>query len=215
MKEILIIAGPSAVGKTTVASELIKAGGEFELVRSVTTRKMRSDAFGAEYVYLTRSDFDGLIKSGGVLEYTEYSGELYGTPRSEIERIHREGKYPLLILDLEGVRSVLEKGGNCPCAVYLYDGLSVMEKRLAERYLVPGFDSSALDKFNSRIAQNRADYAKIANYSSHFYAFISNQSEICDTARLVYESFLKFKSGISCDSGQIERALSDIEKMLL
>ena len=214
MKEILIIAGPSAVGKTTIASELINLEPRFELVRSVTTRERRSDAFGEEYIYLNKNDFKALISSGGVLEYTEYSGELYGTPRSEIDRIHRDGKYPLRILDLEGVRSVSKESDVRSCAVYLYDKLSVMEKRLSERYLTPTFDSSALSKFNSRMAQNRADYAKIANYSSHFYAFILNQSEAHDTVREVLKCFEKFKSGLFCDEREIEKALSMIAKML-
>ena len=105
MTSCLVIAGASAVGKTTVGTLLVESG-KFELVRSVTTREMRGDAFGSEYIYLTRDEFLKLVSDGGVLEYTEYAGNLYGTPRSEIERIVGEGKTPLLILDLNGVKSL-------------------------------------------------------------------------------------------------------------
>ena len=95
MIKVLILAGASAVGKTTVGTLLVESG-KFELVRSATTREKRDDAFGSEYIYLTRNEFLKLVSDGGVLEHTEYAGHLYGTPRSEIERISGEGRTPLI-----------------------------------------------------------------------------------------------------------------------
>ena len=99
MKNILIVAGPSAVGKTTVAHRMLELDSRFEFVRSVTTRPCRADQFDNEYIYITEEEFRHLINTDGVLEYTIYAGNYYGTPRSEIDRIISEGKIPLLILD--------------------------------------------------------------------------------------------------------------------
>ena len=84
MKKALVLVGPSAVGKTTVMSELIRRGPEFEFIRSATTRSPRGDGHDDEYIYLTVDEFRARISTGGMLEYTEYGGNLYGTPASEI-----------------------------------------------------------------------------------------------------------------------------------
>ena len=206
MKEILILAGPSAVGKTTVAHELMRGEIPFELVRSVTTRAPRGDSYDAEYIYLSNEEFLSLNSSGGVLEYTEYAGAFYGTPRSEIERILCAGRYPLLILDLEGVKSLAERAGDIsPCALYLWDGIEVMDKRLESRYLGSSVSEENLARLSSRKAQNRRDYAKIANYACHFYAFVENSQEISVTAVAVKSVFESFLSGKSRDGEDVEK----------
>ena len=194
MKEILVLAGPSAVGNTTVANILLESG-EFSLVRSVTTRAPRGDAFDAEYIYLTRDRVGELIRSGGLLEHTEYAGELYGTPVSEIDRIIGEGKHPLLILDLSGVASLSEREDIRTCAVYIHAPLEVLEERLRIRYTdkESGIDDS--EKLSSRIKKNREDYARIANNDLHFYAFIENVGTPDATAAAVKKEFSRFLLG--------------------
>ena len=124
---LLIIAGPSAVGKTTVAYSLINKDPRFEFVRSVTTRASRGDAYDNEYIYITVDEFRSLISNGGVLEHTEYAGNYYGTPRAEVERIISEGKIPLLVLDINGVGSLVRNAaGLSPCGVYVWDRLDVI-----------------------------------------------------------------------------------------
>ena len=131
MNDILIIAGPSAVGKTTVAWEMLKNDNRFEFVRSATTREVRGgDGYSSEYIYVTREEFEELIRTEGVLEWTEYAGAYYGTPRSEITRIHAAGRIPLLILDVVGVHSLVSKADLSVCGIYVWDKLSVMEERI-------------------------------------------------------------------------------------
>ena len=106
MNKILVLAGPSAVGKTTVMKALMSKYEGFDYIRSATTRAPRGDGYDSEYIYLSINDFSSLIKNGGVLEYTEYGGNFYGTPSSEIERIFEDGKIPMLILDINGVKTL-------------------------------------------------------------------------------------------------------------
>ena len=198
MIKVLILAGASAVGKTTVAHTLIESG-EFELVRSVTTREMRADSFGAEYIYVSRDEFNSLIASRGVLEYTEYSGNLYGTPRSEIERISGEGKIPLLILDLNGVRSLASADGVSPCSVYLYDSLDVMERRLYDRYLGEEPSADGLSKYVSRVEQNISDYIMMEEYAPYFFTFVKGKSTPRESADAIYKAFSEFCDGTPKD----------------
>ncbi len=197
-KNILIIAGPSAVGKTTVAHRMLELDSRFEFVRSVTTRARRQDAFDNEYIYITDDEFRHLIATGGVLEHTEYAGNFYGTPRSEIDRITSEGKIPLLILDINGVGSLYRnKGDIYPCGVYVYDDIDVMEERLRLRYADDWESEDARRKFNSRREQNIADYRGIQDSSSVFYSFIRNCSSVDDCAKNICAIFEEFCSDVA------------------
>ncbi len=214
MKEILVLAGPSAVGKTTVASHLL-ASGEFALVRSVTTRAPRGDAFDSEYIYLSKEKMQALVKEGGVLEHTEYAGELYGTPASEIERIIAEGKHPLLILDLNGVATLSKREDIRPCAVYIHAPLEVLEARLRARYLDPEKGIIASDKLDSRLKKNREDYASIANCALHFYAFVENSDTPLATASAVRKEFSSFLSGEERDAVKMQKVAQRISESAL
>jgi guanylate kinase len=195
MIKVLILAGASAVGKTTVGTLLVESG-KFELVRSATTREKRDDAFGSEYIYLTRDEFLKLVSDGGVLEHTEYAGNLYGTPRSEIERISGEGKTPLLILDLNGVKSLSAAEGIDPCSLYLYDHLNIMEKRLYDRYLGTSPTVDGLKKFQSRKEQNIADYLEMEKLAPCFYSFVKGRNSAEETASAVREIYSAFCRGV-------------------
>ena len=72
MRKILVLAGPSAVGKTTVMKEILEKYPEFEFVRSATTREVRNDSHKSEYIYLSRSEFSDRVEKGEMLEHTEF-----------------------------------------------------------------------------------------------------------------------------------------------
>ena len=202
---LLIIAGPSAVGKTTVAYSLIERDPRFEFVRSVTTRPKRGDSFDNEYIYLTIPEFITLRDNGGVLEHTEYAGNFYGTPRSEVERILSEGKIPLLVLDMNGVGSLVKNAsGLNPCGVYVYDSLEVMAERLRARFLHESHTDDDLRKYHSRIKQNITDYSVICEKTERFFAFIPNKGTLADTVTCVSEVFAGFCDGAERDSEAVE-----------
>ena len=191
MRKILILAGPSAVGKTTAADFILKSLPEFSLVRSATTRAKRGDGHDAEYIYLSREDFIFRIGSGQMLEHTEYAGELYGTPASEIERIFAEGKIPLLILDLNGVRSLKEAALDYGVfSVYLTAEESVLNERLYERARLKGLTEESLCAYERRVAQNRLDKEIVMGAPSLFDAVIEN-TDIEETAKNIISVFLQ------------------------
>ena len=192
MKNILIIAGPSAVGKTTVAHRMLDLEPRFEFVRSVTTRPRRADQFDNEYIYITEDEFRHLIDTAGVLEHTNYAGNFYGTPRSEIDRITSEGNIPLLILDINGVESLSKnKGDISPCGVYLYDDIDVMSDRLFERYK-DNLDADNQRRLDSRRTQNVQDYSEMPIHEPYFYSFIHNCSSVDCCAEKILGIFSDF-----------------------
>jgi guanylate kinase len=196
MKDILIIAGPSAVGKTTIAWEMLKNDGRFEFVRSATTREVRGDSYSSEYIYISREEFEELIRTEGVLEYTDYAGAYYGTPRSEITRIHAAGKIPLLILDVVGVHSLMQKSDLSVCGVYVYDDIRVMQGRIFERYLGNGENPDGRRRYEDRKRQNEEDYRNLPNIIGDFYALVKNEDTPEEGAKRVASAFADFEKRV-------------------
>lgn len=214
MVKVLIIAGPSAVGKSTLAEELLKLYPSFTLLRSATTRPPRGDGKDGEYIYLTRENFLSAVERGEMLEHTEYSGTLYGTPRSEVVRAAEEGRTPLLILDLEGVRSFSLAEGISPCSLYVYSELEVMRERLSERFVESGSFPDGEARMNERLAANLHDYRRVAGYADCFYDFVKNEGTPTEVAKRLLAAFTDFEGGAPKNSESISVALSEISRGL-
>lgn len=183
-KNILILAGPSAVGKSTVADLLI-AGGRFALVRSFTTRECRGDAHDDEYFYTSDEDFAARLSRGEFVEHSTIAGCRYGTPRAEILRIREEGKLPLLILDAHGVRAFRESEyARETYAVYLYGDLNVMEERLYARELATSPSVEALLRFTRRKEGNIGEYLAMGERVALFDCLLPCEDAVASVAQI-------------------------------
>ena len=108
---LLIFSGPSGVGKGTVREKLMedKSLNLFYSV-SMTTRKMRpGEVDGREYYFVTREEFMKQVENDNLLEWAEYVGNCYGTPRDKVEAMREEGKNVLLEIDVKGAENVFKK----------------------------------------------------------------------------------------------------------
>lgn len=209
MRKLLVVAGPSAVGKTTVSDEIIRQNPKITLSRSATTRAPRGDEHDSEYVYMTREEFASAIASGDILEHTEYSGELYGTPRSEIERILGEGGTPLLILDLAGVASLRASSlSDDALFVYLYDELNTLEERLYARYMTPP-SIEGLTKFVARKEQNISDYLGFDKHADLFDVLVSNAGEVADAAAKILAAMKEIPADEKSDTVAAIRKMAE------
>ena len=191
---VLVVAGASASGKTTVAHRIIELDPRFELIRSVTTRPKRLDSFDNEYIYLSEHEFDEIIKNNGVVEYTEYGGYCYGTPISEIKRVTDNGGIPLLILDINGIKNISKCKDYDSCSVYIYSDINLLEQRLYDRYLSVEPTPANLASFIRRKEQNLGDFLSMPDYFELFYAFVEN-GEIAQCAQDVIDLFSAFCDG--------------------
>ena len=107
MSKVFVITGPSGVGKGTLIAELLKRIPELELSVSATTRQPRDgEQDGRDYHFLSREEFDRRVDAGDFLEFATYSGNRYGTLRSEIERRLAEGHSVVLEIEVNGARQV-------------------------------------------------------------------------------------------------------------
>lgn len=104
---LTVLSGPSGVGKSTVAAALRRQHPEIWISVSVTTRSPRpGEVNGREYHFVDESEFDRLAAAGELLEWAEFAGNKYGTPREPVLRRIEAGLPTLLEIDLEGARQV-------------------------------------------------------------------------------------------------------------
>jgi guanylate kinase len=105
---LLVLAGPTAVGKGTVARYIVDHNPDVQLSVSATTRSPRpGEIDGEHYYFLTDAEFDELIADGQMLEYAVVHGaHRYGTPKAPVEAALAHGKNVLLEIDIQGARQV-------------------------------------------------------------------------------------------------------------
>jgi len=107
MPRVFVITGPSGVGKGTLIAELLKRVPGLELSVSVTTREPRQGELDSrDYHFLDRDEFDHRARAGEFLEHATYSGNRYGTLRSEVERSIARGRSVVLEIEVQGARQV-------------------------------------------------------------------------------------------------------------
>ncbi len=107
MAKVFVITGPSGVGKGTLIARLLERVPDLELSISATTRRPREgEVDGRDYHFLTPERFDERIGAEDFLEFATYSGNRYGTLRSEVRRRLEEGHSVVLEIEVQGARQV-------------------------------------------------------------------------------------------------------------
>jgi guanylate kinase len=137
--KVLVITGPSGVGKGTLIELLLERIPELELSVSATTREPRSgEVDGRDYHFLSPEQFRQRLEAGDFLEHASYSGNYYGTLREEVERRIADGRSVVLEIEVQGARQVRDA---VPEAVLIFVA-PPDEAVLRERLLGRGTDSS-------------------------------------------------------------------------
>jgi guanylate kinase len=115
---LLVLSAPSGGGKTTIAKMLLQGRDDLGYSVSATTRPRRpGERDGVDYHFLTRDEFERHRSQGDFLEWAAYGGELYGTLKSEIERIFSQGRHAVLDVEIEGARQIRK---NFPNSLFLF-----------------------------------------------------------------------------------------------
>lgn len=107
---LILFSGPSGVGKGSIRRELLRRNEiQFSYSVSMTTRLPREkEVDGVDYYFVTKEQFLEHIKNNNFLEYTEFVGNYYGTPRDKVEEIRNQGKNVFLEIEINGARQVME-----------------------------------------------------------------------------------------------------------
>ncbi len=130
----IILSGPSGVGKSTVLKKLMQTQPDLYFSVSATTRAPRpGEREGVDYAYLRREEFEALLENDGLLEYTCYAGEYYGTPRAQMQRAYDQGRDIFFDVDERGARSIREKLPDSVAVLLAPPSMAVLEQRLRGR----------------------------------------------------------------------------------
>lgn len=135
---IFVISGPSGSGKTTLLERLLKEAGLRRLLRksiSFTTRPKRSgERQGRDYVFLARDDFRRALKAKKILEWTNFLGYYYATPRDFVEGQIKKGGNIVLCLDLAGARKIKRLYPRNTATIFIVPpSLETLRRRIAQR----------------------------------------------------------------------------------
>ena len=164
---LIVMSGPSGVGKGSVRSCFVK-NPDLNLAFSVsmTSRERRpGETEGVDYYYVTRERFEQAIKDGELLEWAEFVGNYYGTPKAYVDKLLNEGKNVLLEIEVEGAKQIMQK---CPDALTIFitpPSIEELENRIRGRRTEP----------EEIVQQRLAKAIKEINYSTQYqYAIVNN-----------------------------------------
>jgi guanylate kinase len=132
--QVFVITGPSGVGKGTLIRGLLEQVPQLELSVSATTRLPRpGERDGVDYHFLTPEEFEGHVEAGDFVEHAIYSGNRYGTLRSELERRLSAGVPVVLEIEVEGARQVREAMADAVAVFIAPPSIEALRARLVGR----------------------------------------------------------------------------------
>ena len=162
---MIVISGPAGSGKGTVNAHLLSTG-EFVYSVSATTRAPRpGEVDGVNYHYISREEFEKRISTGDMLEYTEYCGNYYGTPKKEAEEVLASGKNLILEIEVEGARNIKAKYPDAVLILLLPPSFKVQEQRLRGR------GTETEEKILERLERTRAEITEATFYDYAVYNY--------------------------------------------
>ena len=173
---LIVLSGPSGVGKGTVRKALFNLEGH-NLVYSVsmTTRKPRDgEVDGSDYFFVSRDEFEERIQNGKMLEYAEFVGNYYGTPMDEVEKQLEEGNEVVLEIEVQGALQVREKMTDAVFIFIAPPSMDALYRRLKKRGTEP-----------EEIIQERIEKAKRELGVAYKYDYIVVNDDVDNAANRI------------------------------
>lgn len=184
--KMVIFTAPSGAGKTTIVRHLLdRYPRQIGFSTSATTREKRDyEIDGKDYYFLSEEDFRQKISDGEFVEWEEvYNGQLYGTLKSEVDRLWAEGKHIIFDIEVKGATNIKGMYGDECLAVFIKPpSFNILVKRLKNR------KTESASSLNKRIARMK----KELSYESSFDKVLVNDllEVACKEGEIIIESFL-------------------------
>jgi guanylate kinase len=168
---LIVLTGPSGVGKGTLMRSLLKRHPELYFSVSVTTRSPRAGEIeGNHYYFTSRPEFEQMVADGELLEWAEFAGNYYGTPRRPVEQHIQQGQWVILEIELQGARQIRQTFPEAMQIFILPPSLVELEQRLrgrgqdsdeaiARRLVRAGAEIDAAHEFDLRVVNDDLETA--------------------------------------------------------
>lgn len=167
--KLLVISGPSGVGKSTAVEALLKRHPDMFFSISATTRKMReNDREGVTYYFKSRKEFMEMVREDAFYEHAEYAGNCYGTPREPVESRLAKGVDVVLDIDVQGALQIQKKCADAVLIFLVAPSYRKLEARLRGR------GDTAEEDIEKRLNKARWEYSQAEKYD---YIVVSDTPE--------------------------------------
>lgn len=179
---LLVISGPSGAGKSTVCRELLRRLPDGAWSVSATTRKPRGqEADGCDYYFVSRDRFQQMIEGGELLEWAEYVGNMYGTPKAPVEEALAAAKVVVMEIDVQGGRQI---AGKMPDSVRIFL-LPPSDEELARRLVGRQTETPKQQRQRLAQAQQEIEWARQWGCYQHFIVNKSVERTVADVMRIL------------------------------
>jgi guanylate kinase len=166
---LFIISAASGTGKTTLAERLVQILPNLRMSRSYTSRTARAgERDGVDYNFVSRPEFEAMIARHDFLEWADVFGNLYGTCRSDTEKLLASGQDVVLVIDVQGARQVAATGVDHTAIFILPPSFPILERRLRGR------SADSEEAMQRRLAAARAEVGAYVDYD---YVVINDRLE--------------------------------------
>ena len=130
----IVLSAPSGGGKGTILKELFKRNENLKLSVSATTRNPRpGEEHGVHYYFVSHDEFKTMVDEGKMLEYAQYVGNFYGTPKEPVDAMTEQGYDVVLEIEVQGGVQVIKSTPECVSIFIVPPSMEVLEKRLRGR----------------------------------------------------------------------------------
>jgi guanylate kinase len=185
---LIVVSGPSGAGKDTICNKVIEDSDNIWLSVSMTSRNPRgNEKEGKNYFFVTKEEFEQKIKDGKLLEYTNYNGNYYGTPKDKLEDYLNRGIDVILVLDINGAINIKKL---VPSALFIFimpPDMETLKKRLIAR------KTESKEKVIARFTEA---YNEINSYNKYNYVVVNDKIE---------SAVSKVKAIIQAEKCRVER----------
>ncbi len=184
---VIVISGPSGVGKDVVIDSIIGKNPNFHHVVTATTRKKRpGEIDGVDYFFLTKNQFTLKRFAGEFLEYAEVYGNYYGVLKSEVQNPLKEGKDVILKVDVQGALTLKRE---MPGALFIFLAPSSIDD-LLKRMKKRNADTDAAMKIRINKAKEEMKSQKLFHYS-----VVNLQDNLDQTVKIVHSYITEYRRG--------------------